>query len=65
VKKAEQQNAFRTPKSGLTGIVTSIHPYNCEEDWEADNEYGMELDNGMQDPESSAPQDVSAATYVP
>ena len=65
VIKGAHLKVFRTPKSGSTGIVTSINLYDCEDDREAYNEYSMELDNGMQHPDSSAPRDVSAAPYVP
>jgi hypothetical protein len=41
------------------------NPNNSEDDWEADNESDMELDNGSEDSETPEVRNVSAAPNVP
>jgi hypothetical protein len=40
-------------------------PNECEDDWEADNESNMELDNGSEDSETPEQQNISATPFVP
>jgi hypothetical protein len=40
------------------------NPNNSEDDWEADNESDMELDNGSEESETPELQNVSAAPNV-
>jgi len=41
------------------------NPRESWDDWEADNEFDKEIDDGIEDPESPAQRDVSAALNVP
>jgi len=41
------------------------NPNDSEDDWEADNELDMELDNGSEDSETPEWRNVSAAPNVP
>jgi hypothetical protein len=41
------------------------NPNDSEDNWEADNESAMELDNGSEESETPELQNVSAAPNVP
>ena len=42
-----------------------VNPKDSKDDWEADNESDMELDNGSEESETSVLRNVSAAPNVP
>jgi len=41
------------------------NPNDSEDDWEADIEFEIELDNGIEDPETPGQQEVTAGPNVP